>query len=78
MSSVLSHVYNLRETGVGLVGVQDELVQGIQGVQDELAWSQGAQPRCSGGSDEPPKNPLPFSPCYGYTCMYSLVLASRV
>ena len=49
MPEKLVRFARLGETGVGLVGVQDELVQGVQGVQDELAWSQGVQPRCSGG-----------------------------
>ena len=37
---------HLGETSVGLVGVQDELVYEIQGVQIELGWSQ------RGGSTE--------------------------
>ena len=48
----------LGETGVGLVGVQDELVQGVQ---DKLAWSQGFN-RGAQGVQVNPLNPLPVSP----------------
>ena len=61
MNAASLRATNLGETGVGLVGVQDELIQEIQGVQDEFAWSQGVQPRCSGGSGEPPEPPTCFS-----------------
>ena len=46
---------------LGWWGFNMSRFRGFRGVQDELAWSQGVQPRCSEGLGEPPEPPTCFS-----------------